>query len=212
VKAALVVLALASVAPRDAAAADCANEADRLRSHLEQADISTSRWNLAWTVAFGVAAAGQFTLALTEWNPFGEFDADYRDTLWVGGTKATIGLASRLVFPLGVTVPAANADRCVELAQLREAATGLAKKERQGFWLTHIGGTALNLAGVAVLWKRRSFGVGAISFAISWPVGLTSAYTQPRKTWHLVREEKATWSVGIAPSREQTLLVLGGEW
>lgn len=211
-KAALLVAAiLASSAPR-AEAADCATDADRLRTHLEQADISTSRWQLAWTIAFSAAAAGQFALALTEWNPFGEFDDTYRDTLLVGGTKATIGVGSRLIFPLRAHVPAPNADRCVELAELRRSITALGKKERQSFWLTHIGGTALNLAGVGVLWYLHSFKTGALSFAISYPVGITSAYTLPRKSWHLWRDEKASWTVGIAPHREHTLLVLGGEW
>jgi hypothetical protein len=214
VKAALLVAVLlgTTIAPRDARAADCAADADRLRSHLEEARTNTSRWNLAWSVVFGVAAAGQFALAATDYNPLGDFDADYRDTLLVGGTKATIGLASRFVFPLRAYVPAPNADRCVELAELRKAVTAIGKKERQSFWLTHLGGMAVNLAGVGILWYRRSFGVGAVSFAISYPVGITSAYTLPRASWHLWREEKSSWTVGILPSREQTTLVLGGEW
>ncbi len=211
-KAALLVAAiLASTAPR-ARAAECSTEADRLRTHLEEADASTSRWQLAWTIAFSAGAAGQFALALAEWNPFGEFDDRYRDTLLVGGTKAAIGAGSRLIFPLRAHVPAPNADRCVELAELRKSITALGKKERQSFWLTHIGGTALNLAGVGVLWYLHSFKTGALSFAISYPVGLTSAYTLPRKSWHMWRDEKASWTVSIAPNREHTLLVLGGEW
>jgi hypothetical protein len=208
----LVVAVLASVAPRDSHAADCAPDADRLRAHLEQADVSTSRWQLAWTIVFTAAAAGQFALALAEWNPFGEFDDKYRDTLLVGGTKATIGIGSRLVFPLRAHVPAPNADRCVERAELRKEVTRLGKKERQSFWLTHIGGTALNLAGAGLLWYRHEFKTGAVSFLISWPVGITSAYTLPRKSWKLWREEQATWTIGIAPSSEQTLLVFSGQW
>lgn len=211
-KLALLVAACLATTPRVARAADCAGDADRLRAHLEQADVSVSRWQLAWTVAFSAAAIGQFALVLAEWKPFGEFDDKYRDTLLVGGTKATIGVGSRLVFPLRVHVPAPNADRCVELAELRRSAAALGKKERQSFWLTHIGGTALNLTGMFVLWNRHTLATGAVSFAISYPVGITSAYTLPRKTWHLWRDEKATWSVGIAPSREQTTLVLGGTW
>jgi hypothetical protein len=208
----LVVAALATVAPRDANAADCAADADRLRTHLEQAEVSTGRWQLAWTLAFTAAAAGQFALALAEWNPFGEFDDKYRDTLLVGGSKATLGIGSRLLFPLRTHVPAANADRCVELAALRKEVTRLGKKERQSFWLTHIGGTALNLAGAGLLWYRHEFKTGAVSFLISWPVGITSAYTLPRKTWKLWRAEKETWTVGVAPSSEQTMFVFGGQW
>ena len=213
-RAAVVIAAvLATIAPaRDARAADCAADADRLRAHLEQAEVSTSRWQLAWTIAFGAAAAGQFALALAEWNPFGEFDDKYRDTLLVGGTKATIGVGSRLIFPLRAHVPAPDADRCADLAALRKSAAALGKKERQSFWLTHLGGTALNLAGAGLLWYRHAFKTGAVSFLISYPVGITSAYTLPRKTWHLWREERATWSVGVAPSSEQTLLVFSGQW
>jgi hypothetical protein len=208
----LVVAALATAAPRDANAADCAADADRLRIHLEQAEVSTGRWQLAWTLAFTAAAAGQFALALAEWNPFGEFDDKYRDTLLVGGSKATLGIGSRLLFPLRTHVPAANADRCVELAALRKEVTRLGKKERQSFWLTHIGGTALNLAGAGLLWYRHEFKTGAVSFLISWPVGITSAYTLPRKTWKLWRAEKETWTVGVVPSSEQTMFVFGGQW
>jgi hypothetical protein len=213
VKAALVfAVALATLAPRDTHAADCAADADRLRAHIEEADVNTSRWQLAWTIVFTTAAAGQFALALAEWNPFGEFDDKYRDTLLVGGTKATIGIGSRVLFPLRAHVPAPNADRCVELAELRKSITKLGKKERQSFWLTHLGGTALNLAGVGVLWYLHSFKAGAISFAMSYPVGVTSAYTLPRKSWKLWREEKASWTVGILPGDERTMFVVGGEW
>ncbi len=208
----LLAVALASLAPSEAHAADCATDADRYRAHLEAAEVSTSRWQTAWTIAFSAAAVGQFALALAEWNPFGDFDDKYRDTLLVGGTKATIGVGSRLIFPLRARIPAPDADRCTELAQLRKEVARLGKKERQSFWLTHIGGTALNLAGAGVLWHRHAFKTGAVSFLISYPVGVTSAYTLPRKTWHLWREEQATWAVGIAPSSEQTLLVFSGQW
>lgn len=214
-KATLLLAAVLVVGPlhlREARAADCTVEADRLRTHLEQAQISTSRWQLAWTIVFTTAAAGQFALALAEWNPFGEFDDKYRDTLLVGGSKATIGIGSRLIFPLRAHVPAPNADKCVELAELRKSITRLGKKERQSFWLTHLGGTALNLAGVGVLWYLHSFKTGALSFAISYPVGITSAYTLPRGSWKLWREEKSSWTVGVQPSREGTMLVVGGEW
>ena len=208
----LVALLVAINDPRDVYAADCAAEADRLRVHLEDADIGTSRWQLAWTITFGAAAVGQFALAMAEWNPFGEFDTKYRDALYVGSSKAAIGFGARLVFPLRAHIPSANADRCVELAELRRSIAKLGKQERQSFWLTHLGGTALNLTGFAILWYRHSFSTGAISFAMSYPVGVISAYTLPRGSWHLWREEKAAWTVGIAPSPEHTMLVLGGQW
>lgn len=191
---------------------DCAPEADRLRAHLVEARQSTARWNLGWSIAFGAAAAGQLTLALAKTNPFGDFDRDYEETLYVGAAKATIGLASRLVLPLGTDVPPPDADRCVELTALRASITRLAKKERRLFWLTHIGGTALNLTGAIILWQRRSFSVGAISFAISYPIGPLSAYTLPRKSWKLWRREREAWSISVVPHPEQMTVSIGGQF
>ena len=63
-------------------------------------------------------------------------------------------------------------------AELRASLTKIAKKERRAFWLTHLGGTALNLASAALLWYRHDLRTGIISFAISYPVGPLSAYTR----------------------------------
>ena len=90
---------------------------------------------------------------------------------------------------------------CVELAALRKSVTQLGKAERQTFWLTHLGGLAVNLTGAAILWHRRSFAVGATSVLISLPVGPISAYTMPRDTWHLWRDESPAWSVGVGVGR-----------
>jgi len=207
------VVALASelvVAPAYAAP-DCAGEADQLRAHLEEADTNTFRWNLAWSVLFGAAAVGQVVLAVTETKPFGTFDDAYRDTMYVGAAKATIGVLSRVVTPLSFTVPDRNADRCAELVALRASLTTIAKKERQSFWLTHLGGTALNLAGVGLLWYRHSFKDGAISFAMSFPIGPIGAYTMPRASWHRWREQNASWSVGITVHPEHTMFSLAGQ-
>jgi len=189
----------------------CASDADLLRSHLDQAARATFRWNLAWGVLFGGAAVGQVVLAVTETKPFGTFDAAYRDTMYVGAAKATIGMASRIVMPIGVSVPPRSADRCAELVALRASLMTIAGKERRTFWLTHLGGTALNLAGAVYLWHRHSFSTGAISFAMSYPVGPISAYTLPRKSWHLWRDRRASWSVAIAVHPEHTMFTVAGE-
>ena len=213
-RSALLVVALLATHARaqPSAQPDCAPEADRLRAHLVEAERSTFRWNLGWTVAFGAASAGQLALALAEWNPGGEFDAKYRDTLYVGAAKAGLGFASRIVLPLRTHVPMPRADRCAELVALRTSVSDLAIKERRLFWLTHIGGTALNLAGAALLWQRHSFSTGAVSFVISYPVGVASAYTLPRKSWKLWRAERAQWMVTASASGEQATLSLGGSW
>ena len=205
---ALFVIAIA-LAPR-AARADCARDADALRAHLTSQAHGVRMWNTLWAIGFGAAAAGQFALAATETNPLGPFDRDFEESLYVGGVKATIGFASRVVMPLRVDIPGPDADRCRELAQLRASLTTIAKKERQTFWLTHLGGLALNLAGAAVLWERRSFVVGVLSFATSFPIGPISAYTMPRGSWHRWRDEHAAWSIAVTPRADGWSLGVAG--
>ncbi len=149
------------------------------------------RWNTAWAVGFGVAAAGQLTLALSETKPLGTFDLDYRDMMYVGAAKATIGVAARLVLPLHVTVPAPTGDACGGLTALRGALADAGRRERRTFWLTIIGGTALNVAGALVLWHRRDFPTGAISFVTALPIAPISSLTQPRTSW------RGTWTVAF---------------
>lgn len=209
----LAVIALAAVlgASPAHAAPDCTADADRLRLHLEQAERNTYLWNTTWAVLFGTAAVGQIVLAVTELKPFGTFDQATRDTYYVGAGKATLALATRVFTPLRVSVPARSDDRCAELVALRSTLATLAKKERQGFWLGHIGGLTLNLAATGFLWHRHSFSDGALSFAMSFPVGLASTYTMPRASWKLWRAEKASWSVAVAIHRARTMFSIAGE-
>ena len=46
---------------------------------------------------------------------------------------------------------------------------------------------------------------------MSYPVGLASAYTMPRKSWHLWRAERTTWSVSVAVHPERTMFSITGE-
>lgn len=202
---------LAAVAPAHAEDA-CTPEADALRAHLVEAERATYRWNLGWTIAFGAASAGQLALATLEVNPLGTFDTQYRDTLYVGAAKAGIGFASRLVLPLRVDVPAPLPDRCADRTVLRATLTRLATKERRLFWLTHIGGMALNLGGMALLWERHGASTGLVSFAISYPVGTLSAYTLPRGSWKRWRAEQAGWSVGVGATGAGPSVSLSGAW
>ncbi len=205
------VLATMFAASPAQAAPDCAADADRLRAHLEQADRATFRWNTTWAVLFGAAAVGQVVLAVTEYKPFGTFDAATRDTYYVGAGKATLALATRVFTPLRVSIPAPSEDRCAELVALRVSLKAVANKERQGFWLGHTGGLLLNVAASAYLWNRHSLTDGAISFAMSYPVGLAHTYTMPRKSWHLYRAEQASWSVSVALHPERTMFSIAGE-
>ena len=52
---------------------------------------------------------------------------------------------------------------------------------------------------------------GAISFAMSFPVGLAGTYSMPRKSWHLWRAERSSWSVAVAVHPERTMFSLAGE-
>ena len=202
---------LAAAAPAWADDA-CAPEAAALRAHLVDAERATYRWNLGWTIAFGAASAGQVALAALEVNPLGTFDANYRDTLYVGAAKAGLGFASRLVLPLAVDVPAPLADRCADRAVLRATLTRLATKERRLFWLTHLGGMALNLGGMALLWERHGATTGLVSFAISYPVGMLSAYTLPRGSWKRWRAERAGWTVGVGATGLGPSVSIAGAW
>lgn len=205
----VVAAVLLAAAPR-AVDADCGTDADRLRAHLVEVEPAVYRWNTVWTVALGSAAVLQFTLAATHTNPFGTFNEDFQEAMYVGGTKATIGMLSRIVTPLRVRLPEASADRCTELAALRGSVKKLASQERQNFWLTHIGGFALNAAGGLLLWHRRSFKVGAVSFLTSLPVGWLIAYTLPRKTWHLYRSESPSWTVTIGAGEGHGTIGIAG--
>jgi len=201
------VCALATPARADDA---CAHDADRLRAHLTDAARATRRWNVGWGLGFAGAAVGQGALVAAEVNPFGPYDARMSDTLYVGAAKATIALATRIVMPLGVELPPAQADRCAELVALRAELAVIARKERRTFWLTHLGGAALNLAGAGLLWSRHSFETGAVSFAISYPVGVLSAYTLPRASWRRWRAESASWTVAVVPGRDRTTVGIAG--
>ena len=205
----VLVALLVAVAPR-AAHADCAADADRLRAHLVEVEPAVFRWNTAWTVALGTAAVVQFTLAATRTNPFGTFNDDFKESMYVGGTKSAIGMLSRIVTPLRVHVPDANVDRCADLTALRASVKKLANQERQNFWLTHLGGFAMNAAGGLLLWHRRSFRVGAVSFATSLPVAWLIAYTLPRKTWHLYRSESPTWTVTVGAGDDHGTIGIAG--
>jgi hypothetical protein len=181
------------------ATAGCVEEATALRAHLVTASRDAQVWNTAWAIGFGAAAAGQAGLALAETKPFGTFDTDYQEMLYVGAVKATIGMGARLVLPLRIEVPDVNADPCADVMALRDALERAGRKERRAFWLTLIGGTAVNLAGSIVLMERRDFGVGALSFALGFPIGPLSAYTQPRASWRQWEERRSSWVVGVGP-------------
>jgi hypothetical protein len=193
----LLVVAVTLVVQVRMAAASCADEATELREHLTTESRKARLWNTLWAIGFGVAAAGQATFVLTETKPIGTYDTDFEEQMYVGTVKASLGLAVRLVLPLHLEVPAAAGDPCVDVVALRAAVSDAGRRERRTAWLTLIGGTAVNVAGAILLWQRRNLETAALSFATGVPVGPLSAFTQPRNSWKLWGERRATWTVGV---------------
>ena len=196
-----------------ARASPCEQEATELYKHLELESERAGRWNTIWAILFGAAVVGQVAFAVAEVDPLGrDYTQDTKETLIVGASKATLAVGSKVILPLRIPVPARTQDACVDVQTLRTALAVAAKREKRSFWLTHVGGTVINLAGATILTVRRSFKVGAISFAISYPIGPASAYTQPRRSWKLYREKQPTWLVGATGTADGAQLWIGGQW
>lgn len=197
-----------------ARAEPCEQEAATLRAHLVDERSRAKRWNTIWAILFGAAAVGQLAFAVAEVDPLGrDFTDDTEETLYVGTVKATLALGSKVVLPLRIGVPDTTNDACTDVKALRLALAEAGKREARSFWLTHLGGTVVNLAGAAFLTARRSFRIGAISFAMSFPIGPASAYSQPRRSWKLWRERREAWSIGASVDGEGGgRLWLGGQW
>jgi hypothetical protein len=182
---------------------DCAVEAQELRDHLTREARRADTWNTAWGIGFGVAVIGQVMLAHEEINPTGDFDAAYREQMYVGAVKASLGLGSKLVFPLRIRVPdpirvlGRGIDECKSVRSLRKAVYQAADKERKSILLTIIGGTIVNLSGAMWLWIRQDFTTAAISFATGVPIGPISALTQPRASMKLSKKKKVEWFAGV---------------
>jgi hypothetical protein len=180
-----------------AARAECVEEARELRAHLTRESRNAGTWNTAWAIGFGAAAAGQLGLVAAELNPIGTYDDAFEEQMYVGAAKASLGLAVRVVLPLKIHVPPAHADACVDAKQLRAAITKAGTKEKRSVILTLLGGTAVNLAGSALLWHRHDLKTAASSFATGAVVGPISAWTQPRRSWKLSKQRRVDWQAGI---------------
>lgn len=191
----------------------CEQEATELYKHLELESDRARRWNTIWAFLFGAAVIGQVAFVIGEVNPTGDdYDQDAKETLIVGASKATLAVGSKVILPLRIRVPPRGSDACADVKSLRSALADAAKREERSFWLTHLGGMAINLAGATILTIRRSFKVGGISFAVSYPVGPASAYTQPRRSWKLYRDKQPQWVVGATATGDGGQLWIGGQW
>lgn len=204
----------ADIAPRGggarpAAVACDAAEVDGLRAHLAGEADAADTWNVAWRIAFTGAAVG--TLAVGLWDPLPEYEL--RHGLYASSAKSAVGALARWVFPLTIRVPEATGDACVDLARLREEVRRVARKERNLFWMGHLGSIAVNLAGAGYVSYRDGTGKAVLSIAVGYPVGLLSTYTMPRGTWKLARAKERAWAVtGVTASRHEDgwTLAVGG--
>lgn len=210
-----VVVLVVMLAHARAQAETCAEEVALLRTHLDVEEHRARRWNTAWALAYGSVSAAQFGLVLAEYKPFGTYDTEWRDSMLVGGTKAALGLGVRLVLPLRVrsVAPTSSGDPCADLVALRAALDDGGRRERRAFYFNHLGGLAVNLAGASLLWYRHELKTAAVSFGSGVAAGILAAYTQPRRSWHLWRERRVTWTAGAGPLAEGGFAVgFAGTW
>ncbi len=169
------------------AAADC----EAIRARLAADSTRAHQWNLAWGLGFTGATVLQAAIAVT---PISEVQ---RDAMIVGAAKSGIGMIVHAILPLRIATPTS----CAEADAIQVKA---GRDERRLFFLNHLGGLALNLAGAVILSERHSLREGAISFALGWPIGLLHAYTLPRSSWHAVR------SITAMPYQGGALLTVAG--
>jgi hypothetical protein len=115
----------------------------------------------------------------------------------VGAVKSFVGLAARVVTPVKVPRPAVTGDACADLAAAQAALAKAARSERRSFWLNHVGGLALQVAGTLYIGMSAddAWVDAAISFGIGYTVGLASTYTQPRGAWREHRGGAESWQV-----------------
>lgn len=204
--AALCALARPATADCDHAAAEA--RIAKVRAVLAHDAVHARRWNLAWGIGFGAAAAGQFALTLADYSPLAEYTDDVEHGLYIASAKAAIASLTHVILPLKIVRPGPRTDDvCADLAAAERALHKTGTNEKRAFWLNHLGGLAMNVAGVLILgmgldsWREAWLG-----FAIGYPVGVIHAYTQPRRGWHWAR------NVSVTPIQQEgvTGLAIGG--
>ena len=177
---------------------------ERERRILDGEATSAARWNLGWTVAFGVFTVGQVGLALAEISPGREFDHAVAAALYTGAGKAAIGVASRLVLPMRIPRVRASGDACVDAAAIDAARAVAGRKERDAFWLQLGGGAALHVVtGTYLVVVEDSWRDALMSLALGAVVSGVTLYTLPKQSWRhrrpvLVAPTATADSIGLA--------------
>jgi hypothetical protein len=160
--------------PDSLAAIDAAARLAFLEASLAREAHRARQWNWSWGVGFAAAAAGQFGVAAALDDP------DQQKGLYVGGTKAVLGVGAKLVKPLRVPRPAGGVG-CAAVADAEARLLGATLAEARGrHWLRHVEVVGLNLVGVLVLglgydvWQE-----GLLGAAAGVVVGEIHIFTQP---------------------------------
>jgi hypothetical protein len=144
-------------------------------------------WNEAWAITFGVAAvasAGVATFAPADW-----LKSDTRAGLYVTATKATLGVAAKLIQPLDIDVAGVCHDRRPESMKKRHAILDeVARRERRALIPNIFGGLLVNAFGLLYLgYGRGAWETGWISFGTGSAVAVASVLTAPTSSWLLRR-------------------------
>jgi hypothetical protein len=202
-------------------AAEAEARATRIRTHLQREKRRARTWDLSWGAGLAVVSIGQGVMALTDTMPIGDYTDATEASLWVGAGKSAIGSAARFVLRLKIVDPGApSGDACADADAAERALRESGKHERTTFFLNHLGGLALNVAGALYLGlEEDAWSEAALSTALGYPVALAIAYTQPRDSWHAWRsgslsasDRDGSVSVSIGPvrSRAFTGLIVSG--
>jgi hypothetical protein len=193
-------LAAAEPARAGAPSVDCGAEAAALREGLTREAHRAHLWNTIWGITFSVSAVGSAAAGYYNF-PKHELQAG----LYVSAGKATIAALGRWVTPLSLSVPPATGDACADLDALHAAIKRNAKKEKVAFFLNHIGGIVLNVAGGFIVYHYSTVGQTALSVGGGYGIGLLATYTMPRESWHRYRDRD--WDLPAA-APQPTLTVI----
>ena len=206
-------LAMTALSARPAAAESSCDEAaavvrtDQIAEILDHDATRAEYSRVAWGTFFGVAAAVELGGAAADYAPFQTETHTVRAAEIVSGSKAAIASLSQVILPLRIdriapAMPGTTNSACHELASAENALRIAAHRERNSFYLNHVGGIALAVAGMLVLGiGEHSWGQAGLSVAEGYPIGLASTYTLPRAAWHAWRDGlPSTTSAKATPS------------
>jgi len=157
------------------------------------------KWNEAWAVIFGAAAAA--TAGVATFTPASWLSSNRRAGLYVTAAKATIGVVAKLVQPLDIDVTGLCNDRRPQSRRTRHALLDeVARREKRAVVPALAGGLLLNSFGLLYMgYGRHDWDDGWISFGIGSAVAVASVLTAPTHSWLLKRRLSEGPRVALAP-------------